>query len=410
MKPVFYSYKQQENNLTRVLFEFLSKTNRRLVLKKFLKDICDIEFEGNLKDIKFHVQKRPNINLKSNKRKKLVVISPTGRTFKEERKELKKDVPDGWIWCDDFIIAVENKIASHGASEEQINRYKNLISCSKKDIIKLAWYYKFFKFIEDSHKKFISKPDSKDFYITEELRKFLIELGLGPFDGFKKEDFKIFENLKKNERKILVREQEIPKKLKTIAKNLEYDFLKRYGNIKTQLSDFTGFRNKILNVWISYTEYKDKIKGKKYSISNYPHFSFVIDKDNISFIIYYQTYSGDQKCPFHKINKHILDNFSKFYRILSKLPKEYIISFEGKDEEDFVLTIKKSDLEKSVNKKDLRDLFRIFDSIGYGLVIGRRIDKDRKMVRNGKRLTTKFRYDIKNLSKVYDFLTNVKRL
>jgi hypothetical protein len=181
---------QIENNTTKALINVLMHSSPKVV-KDFLHWIdCDIDAEGASS---FRLQADTIEGIRYKKNRILLGLAPgvqekadvQNKTLETNDDETMGSRPDAWIWGEDYIVAIENKVVG-GLNENQLKRHLEKLKLPGKDspfCIRKTWAEVYRLFFD---MKMLKETDC---FLVGQLTEYLEFVGLADFTGFKKEFF-----------------------------------------------------------------------------------------------------------------------------------------------------------------------------------------------------------------------------
>lgn len=192
---IFYYYKgshkeghefeiQLENNTTKALINVLENCGT-IVQKKLLEKIVGMRISKNVKRINYILQESTIGKERTHRIKKKIVlaISPYGKIENHGKRLYEREsIPDAWIWCNDFVILIENKTRSE-LDKSQIERHKKTLKSN--NLVTRSWINNIYPVIKEFSEKKLSE---KDKLLITEFKKYLEVNELARFEGFEMED------------------------------------------------------------------------------------------------------------------------------------------------------------------------------------------------------------------------------
>lgn len=115
----------------------------------------------------------------------LLGISKDGKVNERATTSSEDTIPDAWMWCDDFVILIENKVYGE-LSRGQLRQHKRLLG-GKCEEIKRSWVDDIYPIVNGFARK--KDLNEKDTFIFNELKRYLEVIGMSKFEGFDKQDF-----------------------------------------------------------------------------------------------------------------------------------------------------------------------------------------------------------------------------
>jgi len=192
---VFYYYRGQhsiekdietqlENNTTKAFVNVLENVSFD-AQKELLEKLIGFSISKKIKKINFILQETTigKQRIHNIKNRFLLAVSPLGKIEDRGHDYKNSSIPDAWIWCNDFVILIENKTSGE-LDSYQLDRHKKILTDCK--LIVKSWIKDIYPWIKIFEHTDLSP---KDVFLIREFRKYLEMVQLSDFEGFDKEDF-----------------------------------------------------------------------------------------------------------------------------------------------------------------------------------------------------------------------------
>jgi len=227
---------QLENNTTKALINVLENCDFA-VSKEIINLIIGVPvINGSTKKLHFTLQESTigRERIASFSKRLVLGISPYGKTEKAKFGKTAKNLPDAWIWGDDFVILLENKTKSE-LNSSQIERYHQQLDSSS--VLSKSWISDIYPVF----RKVSIKPElsGKDRFLISEFRRYLEIIELSSFEGFELQDFARLLSEDRDERNYTLHKYELLSNL--LCEPLQKRGLEHYAG-KTR--DWHGFVRK----------------------------------------------------------------------------------------------------------------------------------------------------------------------
>jgi hypothetical protein len=297
---------QLENNVTKAFVNVLEKSSLNLQ-KKIIREIIHFPLSKNIDKINYTLQETTigEERIKKIRKRCILGISPEGVVDKNEgRKYLKSSKPDAWIWSNDFVILIENKIQGN-LDEAQLKKHNELIDG---DIQIKSWKKDIYPIFKKTEKE---QLNSKDKLLVQEFNEFLDMVGLTEFTGFEKKD--LVRMYSEEEDEVDYVEKKFKKLGDIIAIKLSKKGLHHHGH-----------RSKPDDWWDYF------VRDTKRSYYTYAHFSIYTSDLFLGVKFHLQSHTPDFTI-FKKKLRNEPDGFSELIKKLKKSKVSYEIELTDRE-------------------------------------------------------------------------------
>lgn len=176
---------QLENNTTKVLINVLENCSNNLS-KQLVDSIIGGSITRRSKKLHFTLQESTigTERIAGLPKRFVLGISPGGTVCGTKKGKAARDLPDAWIWGDDFVILLENKTKSE-LDSSQLDRYSKLLGVCR--LVTRSWINDIYPIFTETSNK--SNLDQTDQFLVSEFRRYLEITQLSAFEGFDVQDF-----------------------------------------------------------------------------------------------------------------------------------------------------------------------------------------------------------------------------
>jgi hypothetical protein len=315
---LFYYYKgahqsdkeiqeQLENNLTKAFINVIEKSDLN-TQKKIIENIIPIIISKDILKINYTLQEKTIGEERINQiKKKFILGLSSDETINRNRMgtNQKCSIPDAWIWTNDFVILIENKLQGT-LDQTQLDCHRKLLDGQ---LVIRSWkkVYQVFKKIENN-----IELTSKDKLLIQEFNDFLEMIGMTEFTGFRRKDLSRMYSEDKDEIDFV---REKFKKLgNAVSDKLEKKGVRLYHEHRAKPDE-----------WWDYF-----VRDKSHSYYTLAHFSIYTCYTFLGVKLHLQKPGSDFTNFKKKINEKP-DEFKKLLFSLKKSDEEYEIELEDKE-------------------------------------------------------------------------------
>lgn len=316
---LFYYYKggnqskkevqeQLENNLTKAFINVLEKCELN-VQKKIINDIVGFDISGDVYKINYTLQESSigEERIKRIRKRYILGISPDGNiSVSGSRSNQQSSIPDAWIWSDNFVILIENKLRGD-LDQIQLNNHKKILNGK---LLTKSWKKEIFPMIKKIENEMMLTP--KDKLLIQEFNDFLEAIGMTEFTGFNKKDLIRMYSEDKDE--IDYVRSKFKKLGDAVADQLKGKRIRLYHEHRPKPDE-----------WWDYF-----VREKRHSYYTLAHFSIYTCYVFLGVKLHLQK-PGSDFTNFRRKLKEKPDEFKKILFSLKKADNEYEIELEDKE-------------------------------------------------------------------------------
>jgi hypothetical protein len=176
---------QLENNTTKAFINVLENCSLN-ISKQIIDSIVGESIASDSKKLHFTLQESTigKERITGFQKKVVLGISPDGKIENVKRSKMTRELPDAWMWGDNFVVLLENKTRGE-LDSSQLDRYSKLLGGCR--IVARSWKNDIYPAIAETISK--SDLDETDRFLVSEFRRYMEITQLSTFQGFDIQDF-----------------------------------------------------------------------------------------------------------------------------------------------------------------------------------------------------------------------------